>query len=57
MGRHREAEREKAITRERLEKYDTTGEYIAHEDVDAWLRSIGTKRELAPPARIRKAAR
>jgi predicted transcriptional regulator len=51
-----EAERVRAETREALERYDATGEYVSDEDVDAWLRSWGTKDELSPPTRVRRRA-
>jgi predicted transcriptional regulator len=49
-----EIERARAETRERLARYDATGEYIADEDVQAWLKTWGTRNEQQPPARIRK---
>lgn len=61
VNREEELEREKAITRERLANYDATGEYIAGDDVDSWLRSVGTPQEKSPPTRLhhrhRKSAR
>jgi predicted transcriptional regulator len=53
VDREEELEREKAITRERLAHYDATGEYVAGDDVDAWLRSIGASHEKSPPTRLR----
>jgi predicted transcriptional regulator len=49
-----EIERSRAVTRERLARYDANGEYIADEDVKAWLEAWGTPSEQQPPARIRK---
>jgi len=54
VEREEEAERARAETREAIERYDATGEYIADEDVDAWLKSWGTKDELPPPTRVRR---
>ncbi len=54
MEREEEIERARAETRERLARYDATGEYIADEDVQAWLKTWGTANEQQPPARIRK---
>jgi predicted transcriptional regulator len=54
VEREEEIERARAETRERLARYDTTGEYIADEDVQAWLRTWGTPNEQQPPTRIRK---
>jgi len=47
-------ERENAEARERLARYDATGEYIADDDVDAWLKTWGTPRERSAPARKRR---
>jgi len=54
VEREEEAERARVETREAIEQYDATGEYIADEDVDAWLKSWGTKGELPPPTRVRR---
>ncbi len=54
VEREEEIERARAETRERLARYDATGEYIADEDVQAWLKTWGTPSEQHPPARIRK---
>ncbi len=44
---------ERAIARERLARYDATGEYVDHEDMMAWLASWGTGAELPPtPVRV-----
>ncbi len=56
VEREEEAERARVETREAIERYDATGEYIADEDVDAWLKSWGTKDELPPPTRVRRRA-
>jgi len=46
-------EREHALVRERLARYDATGEYVAQEDVAAWLKSWGTDHERSrPPLRV-----
>jgi predicted transcriptional regulator len=50
-------ERENAIARERLAEFDRTGEYIADEDVDAWLKSWGTANELPMPTQVRRVRR
>lgn len=55
LEREEEIERARAETRERLARYDATGEYIADEDVEAWLETWGTRGERQPPTRIRKA--
>jgi predicted transcriptional regulator len=49
-----EIERARAETRERLARYDATGEYIADEHVRAWLETWGTRSEQQPPTRVRK---
>jgi len=54
VEREEEIERARAETRERLARYDATGEYIADEDVEAWLRAWGTPNERQPPTRIRR---
>lgn len=54
VEREEELERARADTRERLARYDATGEYIADEDVEAWLKTWGTPSEQQPPTRIRK---
>lgn len=54
VEREEELERVRAETRERLARYDATGEYVAGEDVEAWLGTWGTPRERQPPTRIRK---
>lgn len=54
VEREEELERARAETRERLARYDATGEYIADEDVEAWLKTWGTPSEQQAPARIRK---
>ncbi|MFT3913129.1 MAG: hypothetical protein QM704_03270 [Anaeromyxobacteraceae bacterium] len=54
VEREEEAERSRAETRERLARYDATGEYIADEDVVAWLEGWGTSKERRPPTRTRK---
>ncbi len=54
VEREEEIERARAETRERLARYDATGEYIADEDVQEWLKTWGTAGEQQPPARIRK---
>ncbi len=57
VEREEELERARAQTRARLARYDTTGEYIADEDVEAWLETWGTAGEQRPPTRIRKVRR
>lgn len=57
VEREEEVERARAETREAIERYDATGEYIADEDVEAWLESWGTKAELPPPRRVRRRTR
>jgi predicted transcriptional regulator len=54
VEREEEIERARAETRERLARYDATGEYVADEDVEAWLETWGTTNEQKPPTRIRK---
>jgi predicted transcriptional regulator len=41
--------REAVIARERLERYDATGEYVEHEDARKWLLSLGTASEQPAP--------
>jgi hypothetical protein len=43
----------RAETREQLARYDGTGEYIADEDMQAWLRTQGTPSEQRPSTRVR----
>jgi predicted transcriptional regulator len=57
VEREEEAERARVETRERLARYDATGEYVAGEDVIAWLETWGTSREQAAPKRIRRSRR
>src|SRR3990172_8235774 len=53
LKREEEEERERALVRERLARYYATGEYVAQEDVTAWLKSWGTDHELPrPPVRV-----
>ncbi len=47
-------ERENAIARERLARYDATGEYIDGDEMHAWALSLGTEHELPEPP-VRKA--
>ncbi len=48
-----EEERENAIARERLARYDATGEYIDGDEMHAWALSLGTEHELQfPPVRV-----
>ena len=47
-------ERANAEARERLARYDATGEHIADEDVDGWLKTWGTPREGPSPTRGRR---
>jgi len=54
VEREEEAEQVKAETRARLARYDATGEYVAEEDVDAWLKTWGTSRERPAPTRTRR---
>ena len=54
VEREEKIERARAETRERLARYDATGEYIGDEDVQAWLRTWGAPNEQQPPTRIRK---
>ncbi len=54
LEREEEIERARAETRARLARYDATGEYIADEDVQAWLKTWGTPSEQQPPTRVRK---
>jgi predicted transcriptional regulator len=54
VEREEEVERARVETRERLAHYDATGEYIAGEDVVAWLKTWGTQREQPAPTRIRR---
>ena len=54
VEREEEAAQAKAETRARLARYDATGEHIAEEDVDGWLKGWGTSRERPAPARTRR---
>lgn len=55
VEREEEAERGKVEAREALARYDATGEYIADEDVQAWLETWGTPEEKPAPKRTRRA--
>ena len=48
-----EAERAKAETIERRAQFEETGEYVSHNDVDAWLRTWGSKSKVRAPTRSR----
>lgn len=48
-----EAERHKREAQEALERFEATGEYVAHRDVEAWLKSWGSDRERPAPTRPR----
>jgi predicted transcriptional regulator len=50
-----QVERGKVEARERLARYDATGEFVADQDVEAWLKTWGTPRERPAPARRRRA--
>jgi predicted transcriptional regulator len=50
-----QVERANAEARERLARYDTTGEYVADDDVEGWLKTWGTSRERSAPTRKRRA--
>lgn len=53
VEREGEIERASAETRERLARYDTTGEHIANEDVQAWwLKTWGTPNDSSCPLLI-----
>lgn len=54
VEREEEAERANAEARERLARYDATGEHVAHEDVASWLQTWGTPRERSAPTRKRR---
>jgi predicted transcriptional regulator len=54
VEREEEVERARIEPRERLARYDATGEYIGGEDVVAWLKTWGTAREKPAPTRIRR---
>lgn len=54
LEREEALERERAETRERLARYDATGEYVADEDVQAWLETWGKPVEQKTPGRVRK---
>jgi predicted transcriptional regulator len=54
VEREEQVERANAEARERLARYDATGEYIADEDVDGWLKTWGAPRERPSPTRKRR---
>jgi predicted transcriptional regulator len=56
VEREEHAERERGEARERLARYDATGEHVDDQDVERWLRTWGTPRERSAPARKRKAS-
>ena len=49
VEREEQAERERRLTLERWERYQTTGESVSHEEVEEWLDSLGTAREKPCP--------
>lgn len=55
VEREEEAEQAKSEARERLARYDATGEHVADADVTAWLKTWGGRRERPGPARRRRA--
>jgi predicted transcriptional regulator len=55
VEREEEVERARIETRQRLASYDASGEYIADEDVQAWLATWGSPKEKRPPTRVRRA--
>jgi len=55
VEREEEAERARSEARERLARYDATGEFIAGEEVDRWLETWGRPRERPAPTRRRRA--
>ncbi|HEY3452530.1 MAG TPA: hypothetical protein VGK67_39665 [Myxococcales bacterium] len=54
LEQEEESDRARQEALERLARFDETGKYIAHEDVDAWLKSWGSDSELPAPKRTRK---
>lgn len=54
VEREEQAQRANAETRERLDRHDATGAYVADEDVEAWLETWGTSRERSAPTRKRR---
>lgn len=57
VEREEQVEQGKVEARERLARYDATGEFVADEDVEGWLKSWGAPRERTAPKRVRRAAR
>lgn len=55
LEREEEIERGKFEAREALARYDATGEYVADENVRAWLETWGQTGESKAPARVRRA--
>ncbi|MFZ0256563.1 MAG: CopG family ribbon-helix-helix protein [Gammaproteobacteria bacterium] len=49
VEREERTEREHQLTLERWEHYQTTGKSVSHEEVEAWLDSLGTAREKPCP--------
>ena len=49
-----QVEQARAEARERLARYDATGEYVADVDVQAWLKTWGAPRERSAPTRKRR---
>ncbi len=56
VEREEQVERGKVEARERLARYDATGEFVADEDVEGWLKSWGAARERPAPTRRRRVA-
>ena len=54
VEREEQVELGRAEARERLASYDATGEYVADEDVGAWLKTWGSPRERSAPTRTRR---
>jgi predicted transcriptional regulator len=56
VEREEQVEQGKVEARERLARYDATGEFVADQDVEGWLKSWGASRERAAPTRRRRVA-
>ena len=56
VEREEQVEQGKVEARERLARYDATGEFVADEDVESWLKSWGAPRERPAPTRRRRVA-
>jgi predicted transcriptional regulator len=54
VEREEQAGKANAEARERLARYDATGEHVADDEVESWLATWGSAREPSAPVRKRR---